>query len=165
MRRELGEHAHERGRDRLAGNVRGRTHHIDHRVDGEPVRCVQREREPLCRIAAHGEQPLQRLRLHLADESRNAIAERGRYALLVRVELVGDLEHVADDDLVVGGVVLVLVDGARDGRRIGRRQLGGCVASGAARASRSRASRARARRARVLALEAASSSPSLMSSS
>src|SRR5215203_2535040 len=84
---------------------------------------VHRELHTLRRVTSHSEKALERAGLHLAHELRDAIAQRGSRALLVGIELVGDLQHVADDDLIVRRVALVRVDGAGNRCRIRGRQL------------------------------------------
>ena len=113
--RQLAEHPHQRMRDRLPLGRRGGLDEPHHCVDRHSLRGVEHESAPLRGIAAHLEQSLQSVRLERADESGDATLQPRRLAGAVGAHLARDLEEVADDHLVVGQLLVVLVDRMGDG--------------------------------------------------
>ena len=115
VRGELGQHAHQRVRDRLPFRARGRLHQLNHRVDVHSLRRVEHELSALQIVAAHLEQTPKRCRLKGADKLRNpSLQSRGRRdGRFVVAHLVGDLEQIAHDHLVVRCLAIMFVDGVR----------------------------------------------------
>ena len=103
--------------------IRHRVHDLQHGVHREPVRRVDRELGALGAIAAHFDEAAQRGGLERADQFRGPAPERCRFSPAGVLQLVGDLQQIADDDLIVGRVLLILVDRLGDHGRLGRRRV------------------------------------------
>ena len=104
------------------GGVRHRAHDVEHSIGRESVGGIDRELRSLRVVATHLDQPPQRARLQRAHELRRAPAQRRRLGAAGGLQLVGDLQQVAHDDLIVGGAAWMLVDGFGDHRRLGGRR-------------------------------------------
>ncbi len=150
LRREFRHQPDHAVRDHLTVGVGRRLHDLQHRSDIHSVGGIEDERAALRRVPAHVNQTAQRFRTQAGDEDRGSLAERLDLGGRRGPELAGNLQEVADDDLVVGGGPVLLFDGARDVGRVGRHrgafglargnrgagqadpQLGGAGAPGAA---------------------------------
>ena len=78
-------------------------------------------------VAAHLEQSAERLGPHRGDQLRGAPPQLPRLRASDRPQLLGNLQEVADDNLVVRLHALVLVDGLRQASRLQVRVAGGAV--------------------------------------
>ena len=85
-----------------------------------PLRRAEHERTALRGVAAHGHESLQRLGLQRCNQPRGAAPERAEVGARRALQLVGNLQQVADDHLVVGIGAAMVVDGFRDVRRFRR---------------------------------------------
>jgi hypothetical protein len=121
--RELLEHAQQRVGDRFVTGVARRLHQVDDRVHGHAFGRAEEEAPALGGVAAHGEQPPQGAAVQRGHEVGDPPPEGGRLLRLPRLQFVGDLQHVADDHLIVGVVPAPAVDGAGDPFRRGVEQL------------------------------------------
>ena len=100
------------------GGRRVRAEDLDDRVDRHAMGGIQHELVPLGEISSHIHQAAERFGPELRDHARRALPQLDRLPSPSRLRLFGDLEEVADDHLVVGGALLVLVDGLRHHRRL-----------------------------------------------
>ena len=110
-------------RDRLVRRVRRRLDDVEHGVDRHAVGRVVHELAPLHEVASHLDQSPQRVRLEGADQPGGAAPQRHRLRTARGLQLVRDLQQIADDHLVVrrGIGPGMVVDGAGDDRRLGGR--------------------------------------------
>jgi hypothetical protein len=121
---ELHQESHHGLRDHAPRDVRGRDRDRHHGLDRHARGRVHEKRSPLGQVAAHRQQPLQGIRAQVRDEAGHPSAQGNRVLSFGRTQLVGDLEQVADDDLLVGIRALegrLLVDGIGHHFRIGIR--------------------------------------------
>ena len=72
------------------------------------------------RVSTHLHQALQRVGLHRRDQPRGPVAQRRGLGAAGVPQLLGDLQEVTDDHLVVGRRTRVLVDGPRHRRGLHR---------------------------------------------
>ena len=125
--RHLREHPDQGVRDVLFFCRRRCFYEVYHGVGRHSLRGVEHEAAALILVATHLEETRQRLRLKRAEHARDATLQRRRLvdrpARAPAFELVGDLQHVADDDLVVGLLALMLLDRPRDHRRLERSRV------------------------------------------
>ena len=114
MHGELREEPDEAVRHGFRRRLGGGLEQVDHRAGGHSGGSIRDEPTALREVAAHVQQPAQRFGLHGGDEHRRSAAKLLRFRAAGRSQLLGNLQQVADDDLVVGFDPLVLVDGARN---------------------------------------------------
>jgi len=101
---------------------------LEHGIHREAVRRIDRELGALRGVASHLDQAPQRRGLQCPDEFGGPTAQRDPLRAPRVLQLIRDLQQVADDHLVVGRVLGMRVDGARDRGGFGRRGGGGrCV--------------------------------------
>ena len=110
VRRELREQTQQRLGDDLMRRFRGASHQRQHGLQRHALRRVQNEPAPLRDIAAHLQQAAQLLGIQRADELRDALLQPGGFRGLRRRQLVGNLQQVTDDDLIVRLLAFVGVD-------------------------------------------------------
>jgi hypothetical protein len=119
VRGELREHPHQRSGHRMLRSLCGRPHHLEDGIDRHPVRSIKHELAALGHIASHFDQAAQRIGPHFRDELRRAPPQLHRFLTADGLQLLGDLQQVADDHLVVGFALGMVVDRLGDHGRLG----------------------------------------------
>ena len=117
---ELGEHSDQSIRNDLSAHVGGSLEDSDHRLDSHAAGRADHERSTLREIASHCQESLQGLGSQLCDQARGAPTEDSELGARSGAEFIGDLQQIADDDLVVRIGSAMFVDGFRDDRRFSR---------------------------------------------
>ncbi len=111
-------------RDGLAGRGSRRLHHVHDRIHRHAVGGIEHELLSLREIATHVNEPLERVGIERAHEFRDAAPQCHRIGTASRLELLGDLEKIPNDHLIVGSAAFVFLDGACHLGWLRRRQLG-----------------------------------------
>ena len=78
VRGQLGQHPDQAVGNRLTAGVGGRLEDLEHRVDGHALRGVEDEGAALRVVAAHLDEPSQRLGLERRDQPSSPPAQDGR---------------------------------------------------------------------------------------
>ena len=103
------------------GCIRHRAHDVEDRIDSQSVRRIDRELRTLRAIASHFDQAAQGRRLQRTDQLRRAASQRHRLRAAGVLQFIRNLEEVSDDDLIVRGAMLILIDRLGNDGRLGWR--------------------------------------------
>ena len=91
VRRELREHAEQRMRNRLVGCLGRSLEERENGLHGHAVARILDKLAPLHEVAAHLDQPPQRVRVQVANQPRGATAQRQGLGSACRLQLLRDL--------------------------------------------------------------------------
>jgi hypothetical protein len=98
----------------LSGSLRRGADDFDNRVYRKTVGCIEHELFALSEVAAHLDEALERLRIELTDELRHAAPHGFGCSARILLELLRNLQQVADHHLVVRLRFRMLVDRGGD---------------------------------------------------